>query len=157
VARGSYQETLEGYQRSLHAEPGDKRTKTMLAFMYLRLNLYRGAIGPLEEALAGVVGERNLSPVLALAYAGAGDEGNAVRVLRATAGLTEDLVADEMVKIRKEVSERRCTMSLTSQLSVHQPSACRSAGHSKEPLSGGAQLQPGILRRTAPRGLPPTR
>jgi tetratricopeptide (TPR) repeat protein len=107
VARGDYQAALVAYQRALNADPADTRTKTMLAFMYLRMDRYRDAIRPLEELLFGAVGERNLSSVLAFAYVGAGDEGNAVRVLRSTAGLTEDGVKAELEGFRREVAQRR--------------------------------------------------
>ena len=87
-------------------DPSDSRTKTMMAFMYLRLNRYQEAIRPLEDVLAGAVGEKNLSFVLALAYVGAGDEGNAVRVLRWTAGLPEDRVRTEVETLGREVRRR---------------------------------------------------
>ena len=106
VLRGDHQQALAAYQRALSADPSDSRTKTMMAFMYLRLNRYQEAIRPLEDVLAGAVGEKNLSFVLALAYVGAGDEGNAVRVLRWTAGLPEDRVRTEVETLGREVRRR---------------------------------------------------
>ena len=106
VLRGHHQHALAAYQRALSADPSDSRTKTMMAFMYLRLNRYQEAIRPLEDVLAGAVGEKNLSFVLALAYVGAGDEGNAVRVLRWTAGLPEDRVRTEVETLGREVRRR---------------------------------------------------
>ena len=106
VLRGDHQQALAAYQRALSADPSDSRTKTMMAFMYLRLNRYQEAIRPLEDVLAGAVGEKNLSFVLALAYVGAGDEGNAVRVLRWTAGLPEDRLRTEVETLGREVRRR---------------------------------------------------
>jgi Flp pilus assembly protein TadD len=120
VLRGDHQQALAAYQRALSADPSNGRTKTMIAFMYLRLNRYQEAIRPLEDVLAGAVGERNLSFVLALAYVGAGDEGDAVRVLRWTAGLPEDQVRTEVGNARERsapprpspLNPSRCELSL---------------------------------------------
>jgi tetratricopeptide (TPR) repeat protein len=104
VARRAFAEALQDYADALAADPTDVQAQLGLATIYVTLRRYREAIPHFEAVLPTLPpGPNWVVMSLAQAYAGVGNEGNAVRVLRAS-GMTEDAVTSELARLRQLVS-----------------------------------------------------
>jgi tetratricopeptide (TPR) repeat protein len=98
-------EAIDWFTRATKASPADVESWAGLGHAYLAKNRYREAISAYESVI-GIPGNRaQIHQLLALAYVGAGDEGNAVRVLRVT-GKPETSIAPEIERLRGVVRRR---------------------------------------------------
>jgi hypothetical protein len=110
-AQGALEEALEEYSRLFELDPTNGRTRELLGYANMKLGRYREAISHFEQLFAGRTEDPVLSQVLAQAYVNAGDEGNALRVLRMS-GRPENRISAEMILLRRYARESMASRSL---------------------------------------------
>ncbi len=106
---GRDQNALVELQQAAALDPSDVVSAVELGRMYLRLNRYADAIGPLEQAIRLAPPDLNITSIgsaLAKAYLGVNDEPNAVRALRQSR-VSEQLIPETIRQLRSRIAEGR--------------------------------------------------
>jgi hypothetical protein len=101
-SRYAWDEAIEAYAHVLALDPDDISARTFQAGLLLMLGRFREAAANYEKLGFQDTHWRSL---LARAYAGAGDEGNAIRVLRLN-GMLENMIPAALQELRRQVKTR---------------------------------------------------